>query len=319
MRRSLIISITLLVSVLVLTVPAYLVTAAPSAEEGEQEAIVHLRTGQACGIERWSVKTGIDADSKRVNTKVVKPTTIAVLTSLRAPSSLPSRNRIASVETTVWSVYAKLIRFKMEADSDYHLVLRDPNGRTLIAEIPASYCVGSQSPFLGSIKYARSQFNARYTVETRFRYVNTNVWVKGVGFFDFIHGQSGVAPNGIELHPVLSIRFGVSGPSPSPTSPPKPSGGSLAVSASVSPNPVSYGSYPALTAKATRGASCSASVVYSTGRPPRSFNGSAKTVGSSGTVSWSWHMESKGTGGTASVTCSLHGQSKTARASFSIA
>jgi hypothetical protein len=316
--RRIAVALTIGASLLALWASTYLVSASPSAEEGEHEAIVHLRTGQACGVERWSVKTGIDADAKRVNTKVVKSTTIAVLTSLRAPASLPARNRIGSVETTVWSVFAKLIRFKMEADSDYHLVLRDPTGRTMIAEIPASYCVGSQSPFLGSIKYARSQFNARYNVGRNFRYTNTNVLVKGVGFFDFIHGQSGVAPNGIELHPVLSIRFGVASPSPSPTSPPKPSGGSLTVSASVSPNPVSYGSYATLTARATRGASCSASVVYSTGRSPRSFNGSAKTVGSSGTVSWSWHMESKGTGGTATVACALAGRTKTVTTSFSI-
>jgi hypothetical protein len=25
----------------------------------------------------------------------------------------------------------------------------------------------------------------------------------GIGFFDYLHGQTGVAPNGIELHPVL--------------------------------------------------------------------------------------------------------------------
>jgi hypothetical protein len=29
--------------------------------------------------------------------------------------------------------------------------------------------------------------------------------VTGVAFFDFLHGQTGVAPNGIELHPVLSV------------------------------------------------------------------------------------------------------------------
>jgi hypothetical protein len=27
--------------------------------------------------------------------------------------------------------------------------------------------------------------------------------IEGVGFLDFLHGQRGVAPNGIELHPVL--------------------------------------------------------------------------------------------------------------------
>lgn len=27
--------------------------------------------------------------------------------------------------------------------------------------------------------------------------------IRGIGFFDFLHGQTGVAPNGIELYPVL--------------------------------------------------------------------------------------------------------------------
>ncbi len=31
--------------------------------------------------------------------------------------------------------------------------------------------------------------------------------VVGVAFFDFLHGQSGVAPNGIELHPILGFRY----------------------------------------------------------------------------------------------------------------
>jgi hypothetical protein len=30
--------------------------------------------------------------------------------------------------------------------------------------------------------------------------------VTGVAFFDFLHGQTGVAPNAIELHPVLAFR-----------------------------------------------------------------------------------------------------------------
>jgi len=31
--------------------------------------------------------------------------------------------------------------------------------------------------------------------------------VTGVAFFDVLHGQEGVAPNGIELHPILMIDF----------------------------------------------------------------------------------------------------------------
>ena len=33
------------------------------------------------------------------------------------------------------------------------------------------------------------------------------VRITGVGFFDYLHGQRGVAPNGIELHPVLDVEF----------------------------------------------------------------------------------------------------------------
>ena len=33
------------------------------------------------------------------------------------------------------------------------------------------------------------------------------VRITGVGFFDYLHGQRGVAPNGIELHPVLGVEF----------------------------------------------------------------------------------------------------------------
>ena len=31
--------------------------------------------------------------------------------------------------------------------------------------------------------------------------------ITGVGFFDDVHGQMGVAPNGIELHPILRVEF----------------------------------------------------------------------------------------------------------------
>ena len=39
----------------------------------------------------------------------------------------------------------------------------------------------------------------------RFLACSALVQVVGIGFFDNLHGQTGVAPNGIELHPVLSI------------------------------------------------------------------------------------------------------------------
>jgi cardiolipin synthase A/B len=94
--------------------------------------------------------------------------------------------------------------------------------------------------------------------------------------------------------------------------------GAFSIRAVVSPATMSYNAYPTLTAYTNPGASCSAQVVYSTGRAPASFNGSAQTVPASGSVSWTWHEETKGTGGVATVTCSYKGATKSAEATFSV-
>src|SRR2546425_2349441 len=160
-----------------------------------------------CGVERWSVKTGTDPDAGLVNTSVVTPTSVAALDSLPKPVSLPANNRIQPTETTVFSITATLTVFKLEADSDYHLVLSD-GSNTMIVEIPSPACVGSASPFLSAITSTRSNFDTTYTATTSFKTANAPVTVTGVGFFDFLPGQTGVAPNGIELHPLLDISFG---------------------------------------------------------------------------------------------------------------
>ncbi|HEY6406677.1 MAG TPA: hypothetical protein VIY29_04325 [Ktedonobacteraceae bacterium] len=90
-------------------------------------------------------------------------------------------------------------------------MLNDGSGNTMIAEIADPTCVGSSSPLLPSIQKARSEFDAQYTATSSFQTANVPVTVTGVGFFDFLHGQTGVAPNGIELHAVLDVQFGSGG------------------------------------------------------------------------------------------------------------
>jgi hypothetical protein len=184
-------------------------------------------SGQPCGTERWPVKTGTDADAKLVDLTTSTATTIANLVSLSAPANKPDNNRVQSTETTVYALNATLTQYKLEDDSDFHLVLQDATGNTMIAEIPdAQNCVGAGSPFLPAIANARSQFNAQLSATTSFKTANVPVQVKGVGFFDFIHGQTGVAPNGIELHPVLDLNFNPTTSTPPPiiTSPAANSG-----------------------------------------------------------------------------------------------
>jgi len=106
----------------------------------------------------------------------------------------------------VFSVHATLTKFKMETgDSDYHLVLDDGQGHTMIAETPSTDCIGS-SPFnRPSAMFGRRLH--RFHPGPSFRDTHTDVTETGVGFFDRVHGQTGVAPNGVELYPVLSIAF----------------------------------------------------------------------------------------------------------------
>src|SRR3954453_19601325 len=51
----------------------------------------------ACGVERWSIKVGMDPDAPLVHQKAVVPTTIIPLRPLPAPPHLPLHNRLRPV------------------------------------------------------------------------------------------------------------------------------------------------------------------------------------------------------------------------------
>jgi len=164
----------------------------------------------ACGVERWSVKTGTDSMASQVNLSSYISSTIYNFHQSAKPASLPANSRISPRETTQYQLSGTLTKYNRQADSDYHLVITDSAGRTMIVELPASNCVGGGSPFGTGIARARSQFDARFTATTTMKTTSTPVTIRGVGFWDYIHGQTGVAPNGIEVHPVLNITFGSS-------------------------------------------------------------------------------------------------------------
>jgi hypothetical protein len=158
----------------------------------------------SCGVERWYVKTGMDPDAAQV-VLAPKDSTIDQLAAQPVPSDLPARARVGTVERTVWRLHATLTEYRLEDDSDVHLVLADGHGHTMITEVPDVACIGLPSPFKDQIRGVRSQLDARFPTRPRYQPLSLAVTITGVGFFDFVHGQSGVASNGIELHPVLSL------------------------------------------------------------------------------------------------------------------
>jgi hypothetical protein len=123
----------------------------------------------------------------------VRTVTLRFLVTRPAPAALPTTR--LPFERHVYRVSAAVTLDRPEADGDFHLVLR-VGAFHVIAESPAPSC------FAGATPLRRKQMaEARAAVRLCARAVGT-----GVAFFDFKHGQTGVAPNAIELHPILAFR-----------------------------------------------------------------------------------------------------------------
>jgi hypothetical protein len=85
-----------------------------------------------------------------------------------------------------------VVLVRPEEDSDLHVVLQSGSNH-MITESASPKCDKLATP------YRRRQMRvARHHVRLCRR-----ARVTGVAFFDFAHGQTGVAPNAIELHPIL--------------------------------------------------------------------------------------------------------------------
>jgi hypothetical protein len=212
--------------ILIAVLAATAVGAAVRATSRAHPAVPYI---SSCGVQRWAVKTLTDPAANTVNL-TPKLTTIEALGRLSAPAHLGTRFR--RTERTNFRVKVRLLSAKIEADGDVHLVIASlSSGRTMIAEFPSTAC--SRRSFAAArMKRARAAFERACGVQSRSGVTNLTgtATVTGVGFFDFIHHQRGVAPNGIELHPVLRFsptacsRPASPPPSPPPPPPPPPPG-----------------------------------------------------------------------------------------------
>jgi hypothetical protein len=140
----------------------------------------------ACGVERWTVKTLQD----RPKLLPARKTKIHFLITRPRPAHLPDTR--LPFEHHVYTVTAAVVLVRHEDDSDLHVVLQQ-GGNHMIAEAPSPSCDSHATPTRRrQMRIARS--HVKLCARAR---------VTGVAFFDFDHGQTGVAPNAIELHPIL--------------------------------------------------------------------------------------------------------------------
>jgi predicted RNA-binding Zn-ribbon protein involved in translation (DUF1610 family) len=158
----------------------------------------------ACGTERWAVKTLADPAARTIN---FHPRRVSI-SYLRRLTPTHTYTRGPGVERTTYKIKARLVETTIEDDEDIHLVVADPRhrSRTMIVEFPSPNCT-HHSIHRKQMKRARAAFEHACGVPPSgsFRYLHGRATITGVGFFDYNHGQTGIAPNAIELHPVLSF------------------------------------------------------------------------------------------------------------------
>jgi hypothetical protein len=173
------------------------------------------------GEDRWNVKTLSDRRAALVHYDNPKRRSIHYLITREDPhvSGDTLRDEDGShVELTVYHlVGVRLVDARIEEDGDIHLVIRSKYAsEKMIVEFPNVACKGARvSKYKDEMGQARTDFATQCGLDawaTRRNRASPkplvgNASIVGVGFFDLKHPkpQSGVAPNNIELHPVLQF------------------------------------------------------------------------------------------------------------------
>lgn len=160
-----------------------------------------------CGVDRSDVKNMSDSDAAKVHV-AEGHTTVEDLVKIPAPAQWGNFLPRLPGELTAVRIEADILGAKREADGDYHVVIAGITGQTMIIELPDPACARA-SVVLPLIEQMRAKIEVVLgrapTASYRKLKVPIHVRLTGVVFFDRAHGQTGAAPNAIELHPILAI------------------------------------------------------------------------------------------------------------------
>jgi hypothetical protein len=172
-------------------------TTAVSARRFENDA--------GCNDRLKGLKMLSDPQRKLVNLHP-KNTTVAAINQLSQPHPTP-KTRSTSFSRRVWLVSAQITEFKVEGDSDIHLVLFG-DGAYLIAEMPAPACIPKKARDRKAMVAVRKKFETSCGKPTKhWQPLGAVVTISGVGFFDIPHTQKPHAQNFTELHPVTAFKI----------------------------------------------------------------------------------------------------------------
>lgn len=158
------------------------------------------------GVERWGVKVMTDPSAGNL-VLTPKPSSVTHIVGISAPTPTTNMTRYDPVEDSVYTVLVNITEMRVESDSDWHLVITDGKS-TMIAECPCPSCNSViASPYISEFTTARNWIAANIGNVQNTSLNVKNVLVTGQAFLDPPHGQSGAAPNNIELHSILKIEW----------------------------------------------------------------------------------------------------------------
>jgi hypothetical protein len=174
-------------------------------------------TAPHCGTERWHIKTLDDLYASSVNYTPIL-VDVDTLRAIPIPAGYSSNNdttRYSPTETQAVTLRAVLLDWKTETDHDFHIVVGEVGNPadTMIIEPPDQTCnAACASNFGADFNGVRTKLTTCFNTNPPssvqpFPTSGVIVDITGIPYFDPLHGQTGVAPNGIEIHPVLNINF----------------------------------------------------------------------------------------------------------------
>ena len=168
--------------------------------------LIKIAVPAQCGTERWDVKTLQDDEADQINFTPLKSSVHKQLKF--AKPEYHEVNPRDVTEKRVYQIDCILIKYKVEDDKDWHLVVQDlSTNEQMVVEIPDPDCVDiTGNPRFSKLILVRKRLVAKVgPVKTQFRKPppNTKLRITGVGFFDKPNHPIGF--KGRELHPVITL------------------------------------------------------------------------------------------------------------------
>jgi hypothetical protein len=188
-------------------------------------------TAERCGAGRWAVRTLGDDELSRLDFTRQVRARVADLAEVRRPvTTLPNDGRIGPLETTLFSVDARLLQARVTPEDEIQVAVADASGSaTLVVVLPAPDCLArTPAQLKDRVVAARDSFAKSCgpfaadwaPIAWEARFVAPGYW----GGVD----ATGPATNGLQLSTPVSVevsgRCG-SAPPPSPSASGSPSGG----------------------------------------------------------------------------------------------